>query len=980
MSIHGRKPLAPVFARTIIAYTCIAAAPGVLAQTERFTVTGSSILRTQVEGALPVLTLDRQYIEQSGATNATELIQQLPQVQNFVAASTGVNGSGQGNTTAALHALPSKYTLVLIDGVRPPPAALNNSFGGGFAAAIQAIPLDAVERVEILLDGATAIYGSDAIAGVVNFILKKNTTEGNAYAQYTWPTKGGAQGVNAGVSKGWGDLVRDGWNVMGTFSYAHQEKLLATDRKVSKQGAYFPFTHNGVNYIFNNATENTEPGNLIFQAVPATNPTAAPTAYSINPYYRQNGNCQVPAVVITDPTGTGPLGAVGESCRFNYAATVQDVPPSDTLNFVGKGYLRLGDNATAWVTVNLSHFETTPQYAPPAQPFGLNTTTRTPILYNTYVQPFLTANNLLIVSPDPTDPDATLANVGYRGKSLGGRADKYETNTQQYVAGVDGSAWGWDYNARISYADAKFTDTAAGGYTDSIGFFNAIDAGLYDPIMGTGGASVAPFILDNKFYTSHSKLSNLHLGAQHNFFELSGGPTILALGLDFFKQKYNVDYGDYYLYGSGFSTQPALASFPIGGAYGQVPLGMERDNWAAYAEWFFPITKTLEATASVRYDHYDKTHSNWVFSTELNPVTGLYDQLADADLGNTFSKTTYKVSARWLPIQTLLVRGSWGTGFRAPAMTDIAGALVFAGSTTGSYACPFPGTPGCRPGSAQYDLLAGPNGLSGDNGLKPETSKQWTAGARWDPFKGLSIGADLWNVEIKNQVLSQGIAEQVGFQNPQQYASLFVNPYADPAGFTTIAFSQLPFNGGTAKYQGIDYDVTYTVPTSWGTFSANLTGTHMIKAKYTFGPGEPFNTDLGKFGPDQQVVFKNTAQLILSLQTGPWMNSLTGHYKSGYEDASYGAGETIFLANPDGSVGESVALSGVRVPSYTTWDWQTVYNFNKDIRGTIGILNMFDRDPPRSLQTGGGGNQVGYDGRYANPIGRAIYGRIGIRF
>ena len=135
--------------------------------------------------------------------------------------------------------------------------------------------------------------------------------------------------------------------------------------------------------------------------------------------------------------------------------------------------------------------------------------------------------------------------------------------------------------------------------------------------MGTGGATVAPFILDSKFLTSHSKISNLHLGAQHNFFELSGGPTILALGLDFFKQKYTVDYGDYYLFGSGFSTQPALPSFPIGGNYGQVPLGMDRDNWAAYAEWFVPITKTLEATASLRYDHYDKTGSSWVFATDL---------------------------------------------------------------------------------------------------------------------------------------------------------------------------------------------------------------------------------------------------------------------------------------------------------------------------------------------------------------------------
>ena len=81
-----------------------------------------------------------------------------------------------------------------------------------------------MERVEILLDGATAVYGSDAIAGVVSFILKKNTTEGNAYAQYTWPTHGGANGVDAGISKGFGDLQKDGWNILGTLGYAHQDK------------------------------------------------------------------------------------------------------------------------------------------------------------------------------------------------------------------------------------------------------------------------------------------------------------------------------------------------------------------------------------------------------------------------------------------------------------------------------------------------------------------------------------------------------------------------------------------------------------------------------------------------------------------------------------------------------------------------------------------------------------------------------------
>src|SRR6185295_14056458 len=194
--------------------------------------------------------------------------------------------------------------------------------------------------------------------------------------------------------------------------------------------------------------------------------------------------------------------------------------------------------------------------------------------------------------------------------------------------------------------------------------------------------------------------------------------------------------------------------------------------------------------------------------------TGLQEQLPDADLGNTFSKTTGKIAARWTPVTGVLVRGSYGTGFRAPAMSDIAGALAFNGSTSNSYACPFPGSVGCIPGSAQYDLLAGPNGLSGADGLKPETSKQWTVGGRWD-IAGFSLGADLWNVTIKNQVLSQGIAESVGFADPQKYIGLFTNPYLDPSGFQTIAFSQIPFNGGTANYRGVDWDVTYRTDTRW---------------------------------------------------------------------------------------------------------------------------------------------------------------------
>jgi len=247
-------------------------------------------------------------------------------------------------------------------------------------------------------------------------------------------------------------------------------------------------------------------------------------------------------------------------------------------------------------------------------------------------------------------------------------------------------------------------------------------------------------------------------------------------------------------------------------------------------------------------------------------------------------------------------------------------------------------------------------------------------GFRVDPIKDLSIGLDLWNVKIKNQVLSQGIAEQVGFANPQQYANLFINPYQDPAGFTTIAFMQLPFNGGVAEHQGIDWDFAARAKLPVGDLTAQWTGTYMLKQRYSLSPGGEYFTDLGVFGPDQKVVFRTMMNLMLTLQTGAFANTLAVHYKSGYKDAHYSADDgVIFLANPDGSLGQSVDFAGLDVPSYTTFDWQTKYNYNKALQFTVGIKNLFDRDPPMSLQTGGGGNQVGYDGRYTDPIGRQFY-------
>lgn len=919
---------------------------------QRVEITGSSIKRIQKEGSLPVQVLTAAEIKATGASSATDLIQMLPSMQGFVPSSSSVNGGGAGVTTASLHSLPSKYTLVLLDGQRVAPSAIGSGQGGGYAVNLSSIPLEAVERVEILTDGASALYGSDAIAGVVNFILKKNMTKGEAYATYGQPKKNGGKWSSAGITKGWGDLETNGWNVLASYSHEELERITALQRDFSAKGAFFKFGANGKQYYFDQRTGNTEPANITFNARPIGS-SADTTGYAINPYLAANGNC-----------GSALAGPLGTQCRFNYAATVEDVPGSHRDSGLLKGTFKINEDTTAWAELVLSQYAMTAQFAPSAQPMGVNSTTRFPALYAKYVQPYLAANGL----ENPTN-DATL---GYRSVLIGGRADEYQTTARHFATGIDGSAFGWTYNGSLILSQAKLKDTAAGGYSDFTMLENLVAAGKYDPVTGQGADQLQGALLNGHVFSrTKSTLNTVHAGAQHDLFSLPGGTSIISLGGDYSKTKYEIDYSSLILSNSGFSTQPASPNYPVGGSYGQVPFGAKRDNWGVFTEVLLPVTKTFEATVSGRYDSYDKVHSDFIFAS-VPDASGLIPRLGSGDIGNTSSAGTYKVSVKWTPVETVLLRAAYGTGFKAPNLNDIAGANTFNGSTAGSYACPFPGSPGCQVGQAQYDLLTGPNGQSGDAGLQPEKSKQWTLGGRVEPLRGLSLGLDLWNVQIRNQVLSAGVPEQVGFANPQTYKNLFVNPYPDPAGYTTIAYLLAPINGGVANYRGIDWDFSYRNKTAIGDLRAAWNGTYMLKQNYTTSAGGVVQSNLGAFGPDNGVVFRVQSNVSLSLTNGKLTNTLTAHYKSGYHDQAYPVDTAVFAVNPDGSVGDSVAFGGLWTPSYTTFDWQGKYDFGK-FALTAGIKNLLDRDPPFTLQNAGGGNQIGYDGRYADPAGRSFY-------
>jgi len=945
---------------------------------QRVEITGSSIKRIVKEGAVPVQVLTAADIKKTGATSVTELIQDLPAMQGFTTASTSVNGGGGGVTTAALHSLSSQYTLVLLDGVR---VAQQNG-----AVNLESLPLDAIERIEVLTDGASALYGSDAIAGVVNFILKKNKTDGDVFVSGQDPQHPGGRSFSAGISKGFGDLDKDNYNVLLSYSHDEQSKLEASQRTASARGGQFFFTGvDGKQYKFYQTSINSPIANLEIAAAPPGDTVSGPTGTDIitNPYSVANGNC-----------GPNPNSfAHNTQCRFNYAATVQDIPSSVRDSGLAKGTFQINDTTTAWATLLVSRYAMTAQFAPSAQPFAINYTdalgvNQTPYLnlYNKYVVPYLTATGQQITATNGGGVTAY-----YRTVAMGGRTDDYETDARHFSTGLSTSFAGWDLNGVLTISNSVLTDTSAGGYGDFNKFNALVASGAYDPVMNTGASSLsAAEITGTRLSKTTSNDNTIKLGAQHNLFEMAGGTSIVSLGADFQHVSLQTQYADLLLANSGYSTMPAGAAATnsvLGGSTAQVPFFASRNNEGLFGEFLLPLAKTLEGNVAGRYDTYSKVYSGYVFqSVALGGA-----QEPSADLGNSFSKATYKLSLRFTPTDSLLFRASYGTGFKAPSLGDIAGTPTYGGSTAGTYNCPFNTPSSCSGGSTpaevaaattpaqkaalnavQYDLLTTGNPNGGSGGLKAENSKQWTLGFRVEPGFGLTAGADLWNVQITNQVLGAGVPEQQGFANPTQYASLFTNPYVDPVGhYTTIGFLELPLNGGVANYRGIDWDFAEKLKTPVGPLALGWTGTYMMKQNYTVDNTGTVYSDLGQYGYDLGVVFRVQMHALASLTTGQFTNTVVANYKSGYTDEGYDSSGTVRLVNSDGSL-TPVAYTG-HVGSYILWDYNGQYNYNSKLNFTFGIKNLFDKSPPLSLVNAGGGNQVGYDGRYSDPLGRSYY-------
>jgi iron complex outermembrane receptor protein len=875
---------------------------------QRVEVTGSAIKRIAVEGALPIQTLSQEAIARTGATNVAELIQTLPAMQGFTISAIAAGSNSGGRVSASIHDIGEAYTLVLLNGRRLAPQ------GSGSAVNLQAIPMSAVERIEILTDGASALYGSDAIAGVVNFVLKRNQQGGDIEANYSTPTSNRAgDSKYVAASYGFGDLDTKGYNVLLSYRHDDQSQVRATDRAFAKT-AYLPFEYGGKNYLYDRTSPATIPANV---TVAFNDTKVAGAAFS--PYLRQNGNC--PELNYPSLTNTAAI----QNCSFDFVTQVEIVPENKRDSLFLKGTFKLNDRISLFSDLAYSRFDLTARIASNTAPF---TIVPGSAMFNQYVNPYLT----------DAQRAAGIKSVAgnYRTYDWGTRDSQTITESKHAVVGADIEVANWSVNTALTWSQNAIDERYVGGYAKNAEFRAMLANRSFDPFAPIGAQSAATqqLIKDSVFHgsirESSTTLKAADLRASRELFALAGGAAQLGVGADY--REYHYDQVP-----SADAVAGVIYNFNAPAAY-----DMKRDNVGAFAELLAPLTKQLELTAALRYDS----------------ISAIDDALKGRKIGKDQSKSTYKISARYQPTQQLLFRGSYGTGFKAPSMLDIAQPEVNAGFTAGNFACPIADANLCRPGKTQYNVLS-----SGNENLKPETSKQFTIGARYEPSGRLSMGLDLWDVKMRDAV--SAVSEIQAFADPVKFRELF-GTYTEPStGNTYWAFRSTSMNIGQTHNRGIDWDLTARQRFGFGNLTVNLNGTHMLKSDYTRpGTSNDWTNSMNYFGINNAVTFRDIARVAATLDTGKLSNSLIANYRNGYTDAAADVRDVATNA--------IVKDFRIEVPSFTTFDWQARFKFNEALSLRAGIKNLFDREPPLSLRNSSG-HQVGFDPRYADPLGRQFY-------
>ena len=930
---------------------------------ERVEITGSNIRRINSETASPVTTLTRQDIEKSSRASVAEFLQTLAvDNQGSVPKNSGA-GFASGASGISLRGLGAASTLVLLNGRRIAPYGLADD-GQKVFADLNLIPLDAVERVEILKDGGSAIYGSDAIAGVVNVILRRDYQGLSANVSFGTSEYWNAKEKRASLTGGFGDLQTQGFNVLANFEVGRQGE--AYYRDITDRGQVGRTDLRGYGF-----DAETAGGTGFLGGTGAINAGGAGGGSAINGnvrnpvslLYFNRGNLDpatgftrtFPAAACSNFT-SHPQGDPGGGCLIDAPQLYSQIQPSQE-------YYNLFLRGTLNITPAMQGYGEFNWYKNKSRPYTTPSGVSTSVGF-----PGGPVNNA-VTALGPDHPDnpyfGTAARFRYTAADVGPRVNTVDTDFYRVLAGVKGTTGGWDWDSAFLYSESR-TANARTGYLqrdvayallDPTGFAvqpggttpsplsNAAVAAANSPAYaalppgsfwrigenaGLNSAALYAALSPTIHSDSKSKITQIDARATREIAQLAGGGLGLAIGAELRRESIfltpltGTERGN--ILGLGYSAYDGA-----------------RTVYAAYAELLAPVTKQIEINAALRYDHY-------------------------SDAG---SSTTPKAGIKWTPIRELALRATYARGFRAPSPPEngVGGIAAFSAAAD-PLRCALGIVSAC--GAGQIAVITSPN-----PSLKPEKSDNYTVGLVFEPTTKTSIAVDYFDITRKDEINQELTDAAIAKGNVVRDPGGAVPGVAGDPGPILAVFGQY-VNSSKTKVRGFDVDAKQAFDLGGGYGRVTLTAlwTHLFEFKRT----EPDGSSRDFAGTHGNCDVTNCigtpadrVNLGAFLDSGAYRIGVNMIYRASLENKAFKddpAGcATLFADGSD-------APAGCKIASFTTFDLVGRWLPAKNLEVYGSIRNLFDRKPPLDVTTYGAISYNPLD--YAGAIGR--FYTVGVKY
>jgi iron complex outermembrane receptor protein len=889
------------------------------APVQRVEITGSNIRRADAETPSPVQVITADDLKKSGFTTVAQVL------QNITANGQGTLSQGfsqafaGGASGLSLRGLTTAATLVLIDGHRMAPYPLSDDGQRQFVD-ISNIPFDTIERIEVLKDGASATYGSDAMAGVVNIILKKNYVGTQVAAEGGTATEGGGTTYHASVTSGMGNLDSDGYNAYFSLEYRHQDHITLDQR--SGDGLW-----QNLNWTAYGGLDK-RPGavnQFTNQPINATNPFLTPTtpglAYGPTTSYFYPGACTY-------------AKQQADQCVYqNPLAEIQ--PRTANLNVLGSFTKKLDGD---WqIDLKASMFESKSEQYAAGSTFNYPSSFSPAPAVSAGVAPHVilpTIGQISVPAGYPGNPFGTSAFLNGVVPDAPYPNTQYDSKAYRVVADLTGTLGSWDIDTSLGYTKVNLTQDDQ--MVNEIAFNTALNAPNGSPgqylVGGPNSKALlnSIFPISSAFDTSLLEFAEFH--ASRSLAQLPGGDLGFSTGLSYSHREMN-------------SPAPELAAEGYGGNNAYVT-GTQNDA-SAYAEIAAPVLKGLEIDGSLRYDQ---------FSGDLKA-------------------TTPKLGFKWTPSDMFALRGTASKGFRAPnsAESGQSGQAYLYNTTYDPVLCPGGlGANGKPPAGSVAGLCSyQPVYLNESNPkLAPEKSHSETLGLILEPIKGWGTTIDLYQITIADQIVA-------GSANPNDYVrgspvttlcgdgnggTYSCTPAVGPILYYPVSY----VNANSTKTSGIELDTKYKFRMKeYGNLTAELNWSHIMS--YTENIGGTVYQFAGTHGPIEiggdTGTPKDRQQVTFTWEKGPLEIATTFNRIGSFNltDASQGlttcdAGASVGGEFPNGGVPAQFCT----VKAFLDTDVSFKYVFDKHWTVHGAITNLFNQAPPVDLDTYGG-TQIPYN-------------------